>query len=397
MRGAPTILTSSTDAGQVLERVEARAKDEKTEEWLQNLIFRHPEMLPVREFDESFAPLIPVGREVTTNSGDIDNLYVSPVGRLTIVETKLWKNTEKHRTVVAQVVDYAKEVSQWDYDEMSEAILKASRAENSGDKKSLDQIVLPFLDEAGLTLTEFQERVISNLHSGEFLLLIVGDRISANVALLSEAIHGSPGLDFRLGLVELHLYPMNASDEWPILVVPDIVGRTVEITRGVIKVQYVQEKPLLTIEVSEEDTLAERKGQTTPEVFLQKTPSDLRPVYEQWLNVWPSKDMHVNWGTVGFSLRVSVKGKPQTILDAYPEWALSLIRERDAEKLGATGQQYQQYVSELSSVPNAINVLSAGKKYIMHESLTAQDLMVILDATTKFGEIVIGMDNDFQG
>ena len=152
MKCVPVILHSAKDAGQVLGRVESRTKDEKTEEWLQDLIFDHPEILPVDEFDETFSPLIPIGREVGTRSGSIDNLYISPLGRLTIVETKLWKNSEKHRTVVAQIIDYAKEVSKWNYKQLSEAVLKASRTKGSNERKSLDQIAAPLLDISGISL-----------------------------------------------------------------------------------------------------------------------------------------------------------------------------------------------------------------------------------------------------
>lgn len=396
MKDAPVILHSATDAGQVLGRVESRTKDEKTEEWLQNLIFDHPEILPVDEFDETFSPLIPIGREVGTRSGSIDNLYISPLGRLTIVETKLWKNPEKHRTVVAQIIDYAKEVSKWNYKQLSEAVLKASRTRISNERRSLDQIASPFLDTFGMSLSDFQERTITNLRSGEFLLLIIGDRISANVALLTESIQGVPGLDFRLGLIELHLFPLEKDADWPILVVPDIVGRTVEVTRGVIKIQYVQEKPSVTAEISEEEIPGAPKGKTTPEVFLQKTPTDLRTVYEQWLEIWASKRMYIYWGTVGFSLRVPIEGKYQTVVDAYPEWAVSLIRESDAEKLGATAIQYQEYYNQLTTVPDAVNILAAGKKYILHENLTAEDLMIVFKAATEFVESIRIDDDNSQ-
>ena len=386
MKCTPIILTSPSDSGQHLERIESEPRDEKNEKWIQRLIFEHPNLLPVNEFDESFAPLIPIGREVDTASGKIDNLYISPMGRLTIVETKLWKNPEKHRTVVAQIIDYAKEVSEWGYDELDNAILKSSRKSKSNAKASLDQIVQPFLHESGLALTDFQERVMANLRNGEFLLLIVGDKISANVALLTEAIHGAPGLDFRLGLVELHLYPLIKEVNWPLLIVPDIVGRTVEETRGVIKIQYEKEKPKTTVEISKEEIRAETKGRITPEVFLQKTPNDLRPIYEHWFKTWETKKFHIYWGTVGFSLRVNVGGKLQTIIDAYPEWAVSLIRESDAEKCGASPQLYQKYVADISNVSKAVNLLGTGKKYLLNDSMTAEDLIKILDATTKFAE-----------
>lgn len=385
MKFTPIILDSLDDSGRHLSRIESQAKDAKTEEWLQRLIFEHPDLLPVHEFDESLAPLIPIGREVATRSGSLDNLYISPVGRLIIVETKLWKNPERHRTVLAQLIDYAKDVSEWTYDELSNAVLKASREAGSNEKRSLDQIVEPYIKDAGLTLTDFQERVIDNLQAGEFLLLIVGDRISPNVALLTEAIHGVPGLDFRLGLVELQIYPLEAGADWPLLIIPDIVGRTVEKTRGVIKVQYKQEKPKVAVEISED---LEPKGKTTLEQFLQKAPDDLRPVYEQWLKSWESKNFYIYWGTVGFSLRVTVQGKLQTVVDAYPEWAVSLIREVDAEKCGTSRELYQKYLGDIDSVPKAVSLLSLGKKYVTNDSITGEDLMGILKAATEFAEAV---------
>jgi hypothetical protein len=386
LKDNPIILNSVDDHGERLTRIESQTKDEKSEEWLQRLIYQHPCLLPVSFFDESFSPLISVGREIQTPSGYIDNLYVSPVGRLTLVETKLWKNSEKHRTVVAQLIDYAKEVSEWSYDYLNNAVLKASRESQSDEKKSLDQIVEPHLKEVGLSLTEFQERVIGNLNNGEFLLLVVGERISSNVALLAEAIHGAPGLDFRLGLIELHLYPLNGEGDWPLLVVPDVVGRTVEKTRGVIKIQYVKEKPKTTVEISPEEKKGQPKGRTTPEIFLQKTPDDLRPVYEQWLKIWKDKKFHICWGTTGFSVRTPVQGKLQTIFDAYPEWAASLVRESDAEKCNISNEDYQKYINAIKDVSNAADVLAHGKRYLLNENLTAEDLMSILEATTDLAE-----------
>jgi len=383
MKSQPILLNSRSECGKSLERIEARAQDDRDEAWLQSLIFEHPEVLPVAYFDEVYSPAIPVGREIETSSGYIDNLYVSPRGGITIVETKLWRNPEKHRTVVAQIIDYAKELSKWNYDQLNAAILKAARDENVEHKRSLEQIISPNLQEIGMTIVDFQERVIATIENGEFLLLIIGDRISPNLALLTESISGVPGLDFRLGLIELQLYPLGENREWPLLVVPDIVGRTVEKTRGVIRVQYVQERPKLEIEIEEIEKPEQPKGKTTQEVFLKKAPDDLSEVYEQWLTIWQEKGLVVYWGVTGFSLRVNVGGKLQTVLDAYPTWAISLVRATDAERLGVSESAYKRYTESVSSVPNAIGLLSAGKKYIKHNSLTADNLMALLQATTE--------------
>jgi uncharacterized protein YlzI (FlbEa/FlbD family) len=383
MKSAPVVLTSATDKGRSLARIEATPKKQRDEAWVQRLIFEHPELLPAAEFDEAYYPLVAAGREIETPSGFVDNLYVSPSGTITLVETKLWQNPEKHRTVVAQVIDYAKEISRWSYDELNAAILKASRQSTESHKQTLDELIQPHLAPLGLGLADFQERIIRTLANGALLLLIVGDRISPNLALLTESISGAPGLDFRLGLVELHLYPLIDSTDWPILIVPDIVGRTVEKTRGVIKVQYVHEQPKLTVSVEDTEPPPQDKGKITRSVFLSKVPGDLAPAYEQWLSVWSVKGMFIYWGVTGFSLRLRVTGKLQTILEAYPEWAVSLVRESDAERIGVSADAYRKYLETLAAVPEAISILSSGKKYIKHDALTAETLRAILSATTE--------------
>jgi hypothetical protein len=390
MNSKPILISSKTDEGKSLNRIEIRPRDDRDEAWIQSLIHNHPEILPVADFDESFSPAISVGREITTNAGSIDNLYVSPTGSITVVETKLWKNPEKHRTVVAQVIDYAKELSNWDYDQLNGAILKAARAGENIEKRSLEQIVTPYLQSHGVSIIDFQERVISTLENGEFLLLIIGDRISPNLALLSESISGAPGLDFRLGLIELQLYPLNENQDWPLFVIPDIVGRTVERTRGVIKVQYIHEKPKLDIEVEESDKAGQAKGKTTQDVFLKKAPDDLTTCYEQWLIKWHEMGLVIYWGVTGFSLRVNVTGRLQTVIEAYPEWAVSLVRETDADRLGVSKEAYRkEYLDKIGDVSTAIGLLSAGKKFIKHTDLTSEGLMTIFQATTEFIDFIL--------
>ena len=77
------------------------------ESWLQELIYNNPGLLPAGEIDSNYSKLIPLGREISTPSGSIDNLYVTPKGNLCLVETKLWRNPEAHR-MLAQLIDYAK-------------------------------------------------------------------------------------------------------------------------------------------------------------------------------------------------------------------------------------------------------------------------------------------------
>ena len=110
------------------------------EGWLQDLIENNPELLPVAEIEPAFTPMVSVGREVATQSGYIDNLFLSPQGNLTVVETKLWRNPEARREVVGQIIDYAKDVSRWTFEELESKVREYNlryRKSNSGILDSL--------------------------------------------------------------------------------------------------------------------------------------------------------------------------------------------------------------------------------------------------------------------
>ena len=98
-------------------------KNQLQEGWLQSLIHNYPSILPAEEIEPIFSPLVSLGKEVGAGSWSIDNLYISPQGYLTIVETKLWRNPEARREVVGQIIEYAKEVSTWTFDELDLKVL----------------------------------------------------------------------------------------------------------------------------------------------------------------------------------------------------------------------------------------------------------------------------------
>src|SRR5713101_875100 len=106
------------------------------EKWLQKFIFAHPQSLPVDEIEPAFGPLIPICRELDTQAGPVDMLFINTTGLVTLVECKLWENPEARREVVGQILDYAKEISRWSYAEL-EAAVQAKRKDGS----SLYQII----------------------------------------------------------------------------------------------------------------------------------------------------------------------------------------------------------------------------------------------------------------
>ena len=95
------------------ERILLGSDKTKDEAWLRDQLFAHPEIIPVTEVDPTFGPLVPLCRELRTDAGPIDAVFINSDGRLTIVECKLWKNPQARREVIAQTLDYVSALSQW--------------------------------------------------------------------------------------------------------------------------------------------------------------------------------------------------------------------------------------------------------------------------------------------
>jgi hypothetical protein len=202
-----------------------------SESSLQNFIFSHGEALPIGEIEAAFRPIIPVCRELRTDAGPIDLLFVNREGLLTVVECKLWNNPEARRAVVGQILDYAKELSLWSYEELESAI-RRSRKEGS---ESLYNIVAAHgveLDEA-----DFIDNVERNLRRGRFLLLIVGSGIREGVEHLTDFLQRHAHLNFTIALLELAIYRLPEGIAGGHLVLPRIVAQTVEVERAVIRIE----------------------------------------------------------------------------------------------------------------------------------------------------------------
>jgi hypothetical protein len=188
-----------------------------SERWLQDALFRHPEALPVEEIDPHVGPLVPVCMEIETGSGPADLLYVTPSGQIVLVETKLWRNPEARRAVVAQILDYAKNLTTWTYDVLEEKARLAAGA-SKGYLLQCLRNRFPRADEA-----EFVDGVGRSLSSGDFLLIIVGDGIRYGAESLVAFLERYGHLRFGLGLVEVAIYRLPSGER---LLQPRVLAKT---------------------------------------------------------------------------------------------------------------------------------------------------------------------------
>lgn len=372
----PYLVEDIGASGRALTPIPVREKSFQ-EGWLQELLFKHPSILPVDYLDEDYAPLVSIGREIAS----IDNLFVSPGGLLTIVETKLWRNPEAHRTVVAQILDYAKTLTSWTYNRLDQAV-SSDLGRRTEESLSIFRAVKKRVHDFDLSEIEFQARVQESLLNGRFALLIVGDRIFPEATQLAEVIQSAPHLQFSLGFIELRCYKLEKDSNWPLVVVPNFIAKTREFTRAVVKVIYEKKIPDIQVEAIEEEV--KPTSRTNLAVFTASLPSNIKDAFKSYIERWMKAGYTIYWGKVGFSLRIQWKGEMITIFDAYPSYASIILTEKWARKFELPEDVYQSYRDELMKSSALGSIVSAGRKYSSYEDLTADDVALILYSTDKF-------------
>ena len=168
------VLLNGADAPpQIVTRVpegEARREDA-----LRNLLFAHPAMLPVSEIDPGIGPLVPIARELNVPEvGRIDAFLVDPRGALVIVECKLWRNPQARREVVGQILDYARALARFSYEDLQREVSRATDASSQLLQKAFEQRFAE-AKTAGLV-----DPKISNAEAASFLAAILsGMKVSA--------------------------------------------------------------------------------------------------------------------------------------------------------------------------------------------------------------------------
>jgi len=99
----------------IVEGNQTKVLDQKAfdnETLLQDVVERFPEVIALDDLGVK-EPFIVIGREVATKAGYIDVLCIDRNGILTVIETKLARNSQIRREVVGQVLEYVAQLSKW--------------------------------------------------------------------------------------------------------------------------------------------------------------------------------------------------------------------------------------------------------------------------------------------
>jgi hypothetical protein len=208
----------------------SKQADGYDEAWLRNLIFSHPQAMPVNELDPAYGPLIPICKELDTRvAGYIDALFMNPLGMPTLVECKLWRSPEARREVVGQILDYARTLKKWTFSDLQREIARARKEQNF----DLAAHVSNHSGSLNFDNAAFADNVTRNLQKGRALLLVVGDGIREGVEAIAEYLQATTSLQFTFGLVEAQAFEL-AHKSW--IVQSRVLARTLIVNRTIVDV-----------------------------------------------------------------------------------------------------------------------------------------------------------------
>ncbi len=74
------------------------------EDQMQRYIYENPQLLPVEELTGN-KKIVVLIRELSTEYGRLDGLWIDEAGNIYIIETKLMRNPDR-RNIIAQMLDY---------------------------------------------------------------------------------------------------------------------------------------------------------------------------------------------------------------------------------------------------------------------------------------------------
>lgn len=279
-----------------------------SEAWLQNLLHTNPTLLPVEAFESSFEQIFSVARELPTPAGPIDNFFITPDGDIVLAECKLWRNPEARRKVIAQIIDYAAALSEWDYEHLGVVV---NQKNGTTHENPLYEIVKEHPDVPNEAV--FIDNVAKNLRFGRFLLLIVGDGIREDMERLTSFLQQRANLQFTLGLLEIGIYKMPESGG--ILIIPNIVLKTTLIERGIITIDDGRIR--ISSPVSGKDT-AKRPSASRSEDLTEIKFFEALEKHDHESAIW-LKDRLEEMGDIGMTWDIKKSLLPRYALDGEHE------------------------------------------------------------------------------
>ena len=333
---------------------------------LQELLFEYPEIIfSVPEIELSDKEVAIRFREYPTSRGPIDVFIITKNADIILVETKLIKNPESIRTVVAQIVDYIKALT---IDGCENLIDKNCRYVKKSDDFIADDKFIHLLNK--------------NITTGNICGIIIGDDIHPNLLGLVESIQSAPHLAFHINLLKIETFKQDDR----LLVLVKNVENTKEVERSVIKISFEDGKkiPLIESETPSKNGKGSKPILTWDE-YINNVDIKYQKIIEKYKQEWINNfGDSINMGTVGFTAGFFVGNKRFAPLWVYDN-KIELITENSRKKAGASDAVYLIYKNELEKSPEVFDkYLISGKTMVFFTDITEKSLETIFSSSIKY-------------
>lgn len=272
----------------------------EAEEVLQALIAQYPDLIPGDQINpESPRQWILVGRELSVpfdfdEAGrlSLDHLFLDQDGIPTFVECKRASDTRIRREVVAQMLDYAANGTEyWSIDGLRQTA--AETASEMGLK--LNDLLGKLIDaQDEQAIKNYWQTVEHNLQSGNVRLIFAADSTPKELRRMVEFLNEKMN-DVEVLIVEVKQY---LSDSGQKAVVPRVIGLT---------------------EAARDKKSPTQSDKTTQIEFLSNCRPYVRPFFVNLISLAADKGHVLYWGTKGFSVRAHLpNNKLASFVYGYP-------------------------------------------------------------------------------
>ncbi len=184
------------------------------EEDLRNYIYYNPDTIPLADISEDIRLLV-FAREFGTPSGPIDALAIDNEGAVYIIETKLYKNTDK-RQVIAQVLDYG--AGLWSFGDYYQIERAIDQVVNQEYGMPLRELLMDYFGIDDEQVDVVMNRFEADLTSGRFTFIVLMDHIDDRLKQLINFINANS--NFVVLGCELEFYRYEDID----ILIPKLYG-----------------------------------------------------------------------------------------------------------------------------------------------------------------------------
>jgi hypothetical protein len=326
----------------------------KNEEDFRELLFLCPEII----FNIPQLDLIEVEtavkiKEFPTSRGKIDLLIITQNADIILIETKLIRNPESIRTVVAQTVDYIKAIT---VDEIDKFI-KIADGIGANDK--------------------FISILKENIIHGNICGIIVGDDIHQNLLGLVDSIQSAPHLAFHINLVKITAHTFDNN----LYISAAIVESTKEIERSVIRIDINPK----TNKISIDSTTPAKEGKGAKPILSWdeyiNNVAKHRNAIINFRNEWKNNiEDSINMGVTGFSAGIVIADQRVPIQLVYDDY-LKLLSEGVRRNYGISDNVYNLYKKEIEKLPDIYDKhLISNKVTVYFSELDDEQLKIVFNA-----------------